>query len=121
MPQINKSTEKRAEVIADFTSDRSDPFIMAEGDRLEFREISGEWPGWIYCINQNAQEGWVPESYVKISGGFGVALFPYDAVELSVRIGDRLIVTGEDSGWCRCVAENDKRGWVPARYLEFEQ
>ena len=63
----------------------------------------------------------MPENYIKITGEHGVVLLPYNSAELNVRIGDQLIVTQEESGWCWCVTESGRKGWVPARKLEFEE
>lgn len=121
MSQESKTAGKKAKVIADFNSEYSDPLIVREGDLLNIKEKSLEWPGWIYCINQHAQKGWVPESYINITGEFGVVLCPYNAAELNVRIGDQLMVAQEESGWCWCMNEGGEKGWVPAKNLEFEE
>ena len=41
----------------------------------------------------------------------------YDATELSVRVGEELLIQREESGWLLCENRAGQRGWVPANVV----
>ena len=111
--------EKKAKVKANYTASSLDPLFIMKGESLVVTHESEEWPGWIWCINNEGKGGWAPVSYLEIDGKSAVAGRDYDATELTVRSGDELKVLDEERGWCWCVNGDDKKGWVPTENLEF--
>lgn len=105
-------------VIADYRSAYTMPWIMHAGDKLRIGEKESEWRGWIWCTNQMGQGRWVPEKYVDRKGEGGVALCEYQATELSVRVGEELLIGDEESGWLWCTNREGWSGWVPAKHVE---
>jgi uncharacterized protein YgiM (DUF1202 family) len=112
---------KKARVIKSYRSAFPDPLIIKAGEVLKIKEKESEWEGWIWCVSEQGKPGWVPNSCLEISGESGTALRDYDATELSVGVGEELTVLEEESGWYRCVNENDRTGWVPAVCLKIKE
>ncbi|MFS1516567.1 SH3 domain-containing protein [Bacillus sp. SCS-151] len=75
---------------------------------------------WIYCkTTDEAMEGWVPESLIKIDGNTAFASENYTARELNIDVNEKVIGIKELYGWlwCRNVS-NDEEGWVPIDHLK---
>jgi hypothetical protein len=106
-------------VISAYQSAYPDPLVIKVGEELTVGEKESEWSGWVWCTNQNGKGGWVPKKYVKHKGDIWVARFDYDATELSVDIGEELIMGYEESGWIWCANQQGQHGWVPADHLEI--
>ena len=47
-----------------------------------------------------------------------MALCDYEATELSVSVGEELIMGKEESGWIWCTNQDGESGWVPAEHVE---
>lgn len=88
------------------------------GQRLAFEQRESEFAGWLWCTDDAGTGAWVPESWVRIEGPACVLLRDYDAVELSIQVGEILESTLEESGWAWVSKENGQRGWVPLACLE---
>jgi ribosomal protein S18 acetylase RimI-like enzyme len=84
---------------------------------LTAHEKESEWPGWVWCVNQADQGGWVPRRYLEVVGGQGRMLWDYEATELTVETGDALTVFKEESGWLWCANAQGERGWVPRAHV----
>lgn len=110
---------KKARVKANYTSSSLDPLYIVKGEPLVVAYESEEYPGWIWCINNDGKSGWAPISYLEITENSATAKQDYDASELTVRAGDKLTVLGEESGWCWCELSEDEKGWVPIENLEL--
>lgn len=110
---------KKAKVKANYTLSSLDPLFVLKGEPLVVTYESEEWPGWIWCINNEGKSGWAPMSYLEIADGSAVAKRDYDATELTVMAGDELTILLEESGWCWCAFGDDEKGWVPTENLEF--
>jgi len=111
--------KKEAKAKANYNSSSLNPLKFKKDEALVVTYPSDEWPGWIWCLNNDGKSGWAPESYLEISGDSAVARRDYDATELTVRMGDRLTVLDEESGWCWCEFGDDEKGWVPIENLEL--
>ena len=106
-------------VIADYRSAYRRPWVMRAGEQLSIGQRQSEWDGWIWCANQRGQARWVPEKYVQRKGDSCVALCDYQAAELSVSVGEELIIDSEESGWIWCTNRQGRSGWVPAANVEI--
>jgi hypothetical protein len=111
--------KKKAKAKANYSSSTQDPLKFGKDEVLVVTYKSEEWPGWIWCINKDGKGGWAPINYLEIEGESAVARQDYDATELTVRIGDKLAVLDEESGWCWCAFGDDEKGWVPIEILEM--
>ncbi|MFN2134397.1 MAG: SH3 domain-containing protein [Candidatus Promineifilaceae bacterium] len=94
---------------------RPGPVLAARaGDKLRRGRRDTEWPGWIWCENEEGVGGWAPESFLEGAGEWVVLRRDYDATELSVSTGERLLLGQEVLGWWWAKAESGEEGWVPA-------
>ena len=99
--------------ISDYKSPYTEPLKIQKGEILQIGNKESEWPGWVWCINKDGMERWVPRNYIKIHGTSGITLQDYDATELTVFIGEELVIEKEESGWVRVSNVEGKKGWVP--------
>jgi diadenosine tetraphosphate (Ap4A) HIT family hydrolase len=104
--------------IRDYRSAYPEPVIIKAGEELDIGQRNDHWSGWIWCTNRRGQSRWVPESYVERSGNKCIALRDYEATELSVKAGERLIIRQGESGWFWCTNQLGQSGWVPGEHLE---
>ncbi len=111
--------KKYCKVIEDYKSTCSDPLIITQGEILIVEKRESEWPDWIWCRNKGGKEGWVPENYLEIYENSGKALQNYNATELSVKIGEGLMIEKEESGWIWSTNQQGKSGWVPLRNIHI--
>jgi SH3 domain len=117
--QVQPARKRTGRVLADYQAAYSDPITMYSGEELQLSGKKDEWNGWIWlwCTNQAGKSGWVPEPYIEQTGNKGKALCDYDAIELSVSIGETLSIEKEQSGWFWCTNQAEKSGWVPAEHI----
>jgi hypothetical protein len=85
---------------------------------LHITDKKTEWAGWVWCTNQAGRSGWAPEVYVRREGDTGLGLVDYDGTELSVEVGQELLVGAQESGWIWCTDQAGQGGWVPAKNVE---
>lgn len=89
---------------------------VSPGDVLTIdrgKSEDNEWPGWVWCVDKAGLGSWVPEAYLRVTGNVATAFVEYDATELTVAIGDKLIIFHEVAGWYWCRDEHGWYGWVP--------
>ncbi len=76
-----------------------------------------QWPNWFWCVGQDNTKAWVPDQFLQIDGKKGILQREYDAIELSVQVGEKLIVNEEVNGFGWAQNIDGKWGWVPMRNL----
>ncbi|NIP44371.1 MAG: hypothetical protein GWO41_09205 [candidate division Zixibacteria bacterium] len=108
---------RKAKVIKSRRSDYPDPLIIKQSQKLRIEKKESEWPGWTWCIDDDGKAGWVPSSYLKITGKTAEAINGYDAAELTVKPGDELKLIDEEAGWYWCRDLHGNQGWVPAECI----
>ena len=74
---------------------------------------------WIWCTDQRGKSGWVPKDGIDFHANstIGIARYDYAATELTVAVGDELVVEREESGWLWCTDQRGKSGWIPAAHV----
>ncbi|MGB3905715.1 MAG: SH3 domain-containing protein [Anaerolineae bacterium] len=97
-----------------------DPLIVRKGDRLRFERRETEWAGWIWCTDSSGKRAWVPENWVEIEGDSCVMKRDYNAIELSVEVGEALTVEFEESGRAWVTKDSGESGWVPSEHLDTD-
>ena len=119
-PEVKKGDENKriCRVIKAYDSAYPEPLIFKMGEELVITDKDSPWAGWLWCTNHSGESRWIPENYVDRKGGTGVMRCDYDATELSIRIGEELIIEKEESGWFWCTNKKDQRGWIPAECVE---
>ncbi len=110
---------KKCRVIKDYSSPYTDPWIITKGEILSIGEKESEWPGWIWCTNNSGKSRWVPESYLEIIGVTGKAKRDYNSTELSVKVGEELIIEKEEAEWFWVINQQGKSGWVPIKNVNY--
>ncbi|MFX0000943.1 MAG: SH3 domain-containing protein [Candidatus Hodarchaeota archaeon] len=111
--------EKKCIVIEDYESPYTEPLIMNKGEILTIEEKESEWSGWIWCTNKFGESRWVPEKYLEIHGNMCEILQDYNATELSVTIGEELIIEKEEAEWYWVTNQQGKPGWVPIKNVKI--
>ena len=115
---ISQPGEQRTHrVIAAYEAEFPDPWRIRTGEPLAVSDKQTEWEGWLWCTRQDGQSRWVPEIYVQRQGDAGLALYDYDATELSVHAGEELTSDREAAGWLWCTNQQGQSGWVPVENL----
>lgn len=97
-----------------------DPIFVRKGDQLETFARDNAWPGWIWCRHPDGRSGWVPESILQASSTGALVLEDYSAIELRLKIGERVRLLKTESGWGWCRAASGEEGWVPLGALSSE-
>jgi hypothetical protein len=101
-------------VIAGHRSQYPDPIRFGPGDRLRIGRRDNEYPGWIRVTTPSGNEGWAPESIIRLeTDAEGIALSEYDATELDTEVGQRVVRVRELCGWAWVENEHGESGWVP--------
>ena len=115
---------QRYRVIKDYESPYPDPMVFRKGEKVkvgrEFKE-DPDWKDWIWCEGSGEKKAWVPKQYVNIDGTSGTFNRDYNAVELSVRVGESLVVYEIVNGFGMSEKTSRARGWVPIRNMEIEE
>jgi hypothetical protein len=113
-------------VVKDYTCAFLNPLILRAGDALDFdpddkrnsERHKNKWPEWLWCTAADGTKGWVPENYVRVEGNACVLLRDYNATELTVSEGEKLLVQFEESDWLWCRTARGIEGWVPKENIE---
>ncbi len=97
-----------------------DPIAFLAGTPLRVDRRDDEWPDFLWCQAPDGREGWVLESALAPAEGDGFIAFPvaavavadYDARELAISPGERLLVGEDRGGWRWCYSMQGDAGWV---------
>lgn len=76
--------------------------------------------GWVWCKDADGRSGWVPEAWIDRSSGVCRMRSDFDALELTVTPGDRLILHFSESGFLWVTDEKNESGWVPDGCVALE-
>jgi hypothetical protein len=113
---------KKARVIKDHQSEYTDPFLVKAGTILIAEDKESEWEGWVWCRTPNSIYKWYPKCYLKEitekPSQFEL-LRDYDAKELPVQVGNKVIIQIEESSWAWVVKHDGEAGWIPLENLEI--
>ena len=107
-------------VIANHNRSYETPIVGTAGDAVKVGRRDDDAPGWIWCEHLvSGLAGWVPEAFLE-RGNEQVAVLrrDYSAMELSVSVGQTLIIFETVAGWTWCVSTEGDAGWVPTHNLE---
>lgn len=114
---------ERYRVVRDYESPYPHPICFLKGELVkvgqEFKE-DPDWKNWVWCEGNN-KKAWVPKQYIKILGTNGIFERDYDALELSVQVGEKLIVHEIVNGFGLSEKPDGTKGWVPMRNLVIEK
>lgn len=97
----------------------ADPIRVRAGEFVvpDFSEPT-DIPGWVWCTDARGKSGWTPKSWLARSGNAWVVTRDFDAIELTIEIGDEVLVHFEESGFYWVATTDGRRGWIPVECLE---
>ena len=103
------------EVIRAYEAPYGDPIVVRAGDPVvidQERTASTDVIGWLWCVGPDGRAGWTPEAWIDRLGEHACMRRDFDAVELSVEVGDRVRLRYAESGFVWCCDEG-RQGWLP--------
>ena len=114
------SSTSMARVIADYQAPYPDPIVVEEGEEVAIDSSKKtDWAGWVWCTDGAGKSGWVPEAYIVRRGDVGTMRCDYNAIELTVRVGELLSVHKAESGFFWVANQAGQDGWVPSTHVEL--
>lgn len=114
---------KHYRVIKDYKSPYPYPVVFKKGEKVKVgQSFKGDpdWKNWIWCEGNGNKKAWAPKKYVNIDGTNGIFNKDYNAMELSVQVGEKLVVFEIVNGFGMSEKTNGTRGWVPMKNMEIE-
>jgi hypothetical protein len=116
---MNASSDSTARVIADYQAPYPDPIAVVAGDEVSIDSSKKtDWAGWVWCTDRAGKSGWVPEAYIERQGNTGRVRCDYDAIELTVHVGELLTIHKAESGFLWATNQAGQDGWVPSTHVE---
>ena len=113
------SSKTSLRVIADYQAPYPDPIQVNAGEKITIdRNEKTDLVGWVWCTDQAGKSGWVPEAYIEHQGETGIMLNDYNAIELTIHIGEILTFHKAESGFFWVTNHAGQQGWVPASHVE---
>jgi len=117
---MNVSSRSQARVIAEYQAPYADPIVVNEGDEVTIDSgKKTDLAGWVWCTNRAGKSGWVPETYIQRRGDLGYMRCDYDAIELTIQVGELLTVHKAESGFLWVTNQAGQDGWVPSTHVEL--
>lgn len=103
------------------TSNYPNPIHFQAGDRVELGIQDDEFPGWIWVMTHDGNQGWAPIQYLQMgdAGTTGIAMHDYSAQELNTKIGQELVLHYELKGWGWVENDHGECGWVPMQTIHL--
>jgi hypothetical protein len=102
---------------ADYEEKDPHPLHLEPGDEVSVGPVDRAWPGWVWAVDDEGRDGYVPEQILEPLGeGRFAAMEAFDPTVLTVRKGDVLESLKQIHGWHWCRRDNGDEGWV-AGYL----
>ena len=96
------------------------PVAFDAGTALTVTRSDDEWPDFHWCVTPDGREGWVLRTAFELLDGHSLDALPahavsvadYDARELALTPGERLLVGDERGGWRWGYTAQGDAGWV---------
>ena len=110
-----------AYVIKAHRSDYPAPIEFKSGDRLDVGVEDSEYPGWIWVVTRDGNEGWAPIEYLERVAGSRqcIAISDYCARELDLEPGEKLQIFSTLGGWHYATNSDQENGWVPQQCVRL--
>jgi hypothetical protein len=109
----------RARAVSPYARPYPDPFRAPAGtpvvpDPTRRTDIEG----WVWAEDPEGRGGWVPLAWLDRAAEPWRLTRAFDALELSVEVGDAVTVHYAESGFVMCTTEAGETGWLPDGVLE---
>ena len=114
---------KGARVIKEYQSKYPETMVFKKGEYVQRDVKESMWKGWVWCYNNEKIYRWVPKHYLKSTQdkqNGHVLLKEYNAKELSVIKGDKLMLLYEESDWAWARNQKGEQGWIPLENIQIE-
>ena len=106
---------------SDYEDRDSHPLKLGVGDEVKTGAPDQTWPGWIWVVDAQGNDGYVPEEIlVETGSGLSRVKDTFDPRVLKIRRGDRLESIRRIHGWHWCRNEAGEEGWVAGYLLRPE-
>ncbi|MCK4801658.1 MAG: hypothetical protein KAS84_06680 [Anaerolineales bacterium] len=106
--------------IQHYSSPYPDSIPFRKGEQVAVgEEFVGDpdWQDWINCQGSNGRRAWVPKQFLSIQDEKGAFTRDYDARELTIRVGEELLIREEVNGFGLAENGDGQQGWVPMKHL----
>lgn len=110
--------------ITDYHPPYPDPIALRAGDPVEpDHHITGEtdFMGWTWCRGPDGREGWVPDAWIDTHSHGWTIRRDFNAMELAVRMGDRVTLELSESGFVYARTSAGQAGWLPDAVLRLAE
>jgi hypothetical protein len=100
----------------------ADPIAVKAGEHLlidDEKTQETDIPGWSWCTGPDRRQGWVPNAWITHRHGAAQIVRDYSALELTVKVGDRVTLQHSESGFVFVTHEDGSVGWVPDACLQL--
>jgi hypothetical protein len=117
-------TQTVAVVIAPYERPYADPISLKADDRVLIdaeRTKETDILGWSWCTGPDRRQGWVPNGWITHQSGVAQIVRDFNALELTIKVGDRVTLHHSESGFVFVTHEDGTTGWVPDACLQFLQ
>jgi uncharacterized protein YgiM (DUF1202 family) len=106
-------------VTADYQAPYADPIQVNAGDKVVIDlDKKTDIAGWVWCTNRAGKSGWVPQAYIENEGNTHKMRCDYDAIELTIHVGEILTAHKAESGFYWVTDQKGLQGWVPISHVE---
>ncbi len=106
-------------VISDYQAPFPDPIQVKAGEEVAVDiDKTTSISGWVWCTSRAGKSGWVPKNYLEQRGTEGLMKCDYNAIELTVHIGELLTVHKLESNFYWVTDGRGRQGWVPLEHVE---
>ena len=116
--------EKKHQVTVINAHQRSydDPLVLVAGEHVEItkQDVWDDKYLWLWCIGATGKEGWTPAAFLDVQDNDAIARCDYNALELTVAVGEELTLLQGESGWYWAEKQNGEQGWVPVNCCQVK-
>lgn len=103
----------KARVITPWTASYDPALAVHPGEAVTLGKTDPDHPGWQWVENAQGLGGWVPSGIVTD----GRTTEAFDTQELTVQVGEQVVLLETRLGWTRAHRQDDAEGWVPSDHL----
>lgn len=111
-----------AVVSAPYARPYEDPVSLKAGERILIdseKTKETDILGWSWCTGPDGRQGWVPNGWITHQDGTARIMRDFSALELNLKVGDRVALHHSESGFVFVTHEDGSVGWVPDACLQL--
>jgi hypothetical protein len=111
----------KAIVIEPYERPYGNPIAVSMGEQvLPDFDKSTDIKGWVWCTAKDGRSGWTPEQWLIPSNGKWHLTREFNAIELTIVLGEVLDIVREESGFFLARREDGESGWVPCANVSVD-